>query len=142
MIQLDTERQNLILHLLNRVPAIESYSKFYNLIYLLKKETGDAIFPDYKFDRDFLTIRDSLFDRDLSTLVLQRFVDNDKKPIDSSHTHEIKIRKEGISRLKALEIEAKLKSKFGKETLRRLEKTIIEYNNLDTRALVDKTRRS
>lgn len=139
MVKLDgIERQNLIMYLLSKVPKIKSYTQFYNLIYLLKKEVGEDIFPDYKFDSNFLTIRDKVLESDLSTLVLQRYVDNDRKQKELNHSHEIQLNKRGIVHLKALNFDTNLKSKLGDKNLKKLENVFTQYYNMDTKALMEK----
>ncbi len=137
MVLNEDERQDLIMYLLSKVSLIEGYSKFYNLMYLLKEEVGEDVFSDYKFDSYFLTIRDNVLDDDLSTLVLQTYVYNDPLPIDLSHSHDIKISKEGVLHLKTLRVDTKLKNKLGNEKLKRLEGAIIQYNKLDTKTLME-----
>ncbi len=140
MVKLDgIERQNLIMYLLSKVPKIKSYTQFYNLIYILKKEVGEDIFPDYKFNSKFLTIRDKVLESDLSTLVLQRYVNNDRTQIKSNHSHEIQLNMRGAVHLKANNLDIKLKSKLGDKNLKKLESAFIQHYNMDTKSLMEKT---
>ena len=67
MILDETERQDLLLHLLSKVGSIDGYSKFYNIMYLLKNDFNEEL-SDYEFNNQFLTIKDSVLDNDLNTL--------------------------------------------------------------------------
>jgi len=130
MITLDeTDRQNLILHLLNRTDVIDGYSKFYNLIYLLKREEP-GILDDYKFNSHYLTIKDKTLENDLDALILQRLVDNDPVKINSAHKHKIKINRNGKLHLKFFNVDKKLQNKLGNETLKKIDELLKKYNSM------------
>jgi len=132
MITLDeTDRQNLILHLLNRTDVIDGYSKFYNLIYLLKRELAAfGILDDYKFNSYYLTIKDKTLENDLDALILQRLVDNDPVKIDSAHKHKIRINSNGKLHMKFFNVDKKLRNKLGNETLKKIDELLKKYNSL------------
>ncbi len=132
MIKLDeTERQNLILHLLNRTDGIDGYSKFYNLIYLLKNDLAElGIFNDYEFKSYYLTIKDPILENDFDSLLLRRLVDNDPVKINLAHKHKIKLNPNGKFHLRFFDVENKLKNKLGKENLKKIDNLLIKYNSM------------
>jgi len=135
MILNETERQNLILHILSKVKVIDGYSKFYNIIYLLKEENNQEL-ADYKFDNHFLTIKDNVLDNDLSALILHGFISNDHVEQKLAHKHELKIKNHGVSHLKLHNIDQKFKTKLGKTFLKNIDKKIKKYNDMATNDLM------
>lgn len=131
----ETERQNLILHILSKVKVIGGYSKFYNIIYLLKEENSQEL-ADYKFDNHFLTIKDNVLDHDLNALIIAGFISNDHVDQKLAHEHELKIKKYGNSYLKLHNIDKNFKKKFGKTFLKNIDKTIEKYNGMKTNKLM------
>jgi len=127
----EMERQNLLLHIISKVEFIDGYSKLYNLIYLLREEIGEE-FSDYKFDNQFLTIKDNVLDNDLNTLILQNFVDNDFIDRELAHQHIIKIKNDGLNHLKVQKIDKKLKKKIGKKTLKKIDSQLKKFNDMPT----------
>lgn len=135
MILNETERQNLILHILNKVKVIGGYSKFYNTIYLLKEDNSQEL-ADYKFDNHFLTIKDNVLDNDLNALILAGFISNDHVEQKLAHEHELKIKKQGNSHLKLNSIDKKFDKKFGKTFLKNIDKKVKKYNDMTTNSLM------
>jgi len=129
MILDETERQDLLLHLLSKVGSIDGYSKFYNIMYLLKNDFNEEL-SDYEFNNQFLTIKDSVLDNDLNTLILQNFVNNDFIDRELAHQHIIKIKKDGLRHLKIQKIDQRLKEKIGKDSLRKFDDSLKKYNEM------------
>ena len=129
MILDETERQDLLLHLLSKVGSIDGYSKFYNIMYLLKNDFNEEL-SDYEFNNQFLTIKDSVLDNDLNTLILQNFVNNDFIDRELAHQHSIKIKKDGLRHLKIQKIDQRLKEKIGKDSLRKFDDSLKKYNEM------------
>lgn len=127
----DIERQELLLHILNKVDFIDGYSKFYNLMYLLKEEFNDEL-SVYEFDNQFLTIKDNILDNDLNALILQKFVSNDSIKEELAHHHRISIIDVGKKHLKIQKIDKRLTDKLGKKTLKQMDKSLTKYNKLST----------
>jgi len=135
----ETERQDLLLHLLSEVEVIDGYSKFYNLMYLLKEEFNEEL-SDYGFDNQFLTIKDNLLDNDLNALILQNFIDNDFSERELAHQHILEIKKCGLRHLKVQKINQRLKEKIGKETLKKIDNYLRRYNKKSTNEIISLVR--
>lgn len=135
----ETERQDLLLHLVSKVEVIDGYSKFYNLMYLLKEEFNEEL-SDYGFDNHFLTIKDNLLDNDLNALILQNFVANDFSERELAHQHILKIKKCGLRHLKVQRINQRLKKKIGKETLKKIDNDLKKYNKKSTNEIMSLVR--
>lgn len=122
-----SERKNLILHMLSKEKFIDGYSKFYSMFYLLKDEYKD-VFEHYEFNSSFLTVKDKVLDDDLSGLLLNELATNDEVNLDLSHKHQIEISDKGRDHLKVRCVEKTLRSRLGKKTVKKIDKTIAKYN--------------
>jgi len=67
------ERQNLLMHLLSKVPKVDE-TKLTLIIYKMKKEFP-KIFKDYKFDARFIYPRDETLNNDITGLKIQGYID-------------------------------------------------------------------